>query len=163
MHSNWIAHQTTRNSYINNSMESKDARELLSPFQTYSRPSTTDRLLSHKALSLYIIIARASLSLSLCLSLDKEKWSTTKKDFIVRVVIVRGFNASSKREEREKTHTQGLYLGFQKGLSLSLSLSLFFPSFLFFFSFFFFFFFFFFFPIFFFGGKNVPSRISLQN
>ena len=73
MHSNWIAHQTTRNSYINNSMESKDARELLSLFQTYSRPSTTDRLLSHKALSLYIIIARASLSLSLSVSLSTKK------------------------------------------------------------------------------------------
>ena len=111
MHSNWIAHQTTRNSYINNSMESKDARELLSLFQTYSRPSTTDRLLSHKALSLYIIIARASLSLSLCLSLDKEKWSTTKKDFIVRVVLVCGFNnASSKREKREKRHTHRVFI-----------------------------------------------------
>ena len=73
MHSNWIAHQTTRNSYINNSMESKDARELLSLFQTYYRPSTTDRLLSHKALSLYIIIARASLSLSLSVSLSTKK------------------------------------------------------------------------------------------
>ena len=93
-------------------MESKDARELLSLFQTYYRPSTTDRLLSHKALSLYIIIARASLSLSLCLSLDKEKWSTTKKDFIiVRVVLVCGFTtASSKREKREKRHTHRVFI-----------------------------------------------------
>ena len=107
MHSNWIAHQTTRNSYINNSMESKDARELLSLFQTYYRPSTTDRLLSHENST----SSRAPLSLSLSVSLDKEKWSTTKKDFIVRVVLVCGFNnASSKREKREKRHTHRVFI-----------------------------------------------------
>ena len=126
-------------------------RENFSLFQTLPSVHNRSSSFPQSALS-YIIIAR---SLSLSLSLSRRKWSTTKKDFIVRVVMVRGFNASSKREEEKGL--QGSFLG-SKGLSLSLSLS-FFPLFS---SFFFFSFSFsFLFPIFFLG-KKVPSRISYE-
>ena len=82
----------------------------------------------------------------------------------MRVVIVRGFNASSKREEREKTHTHGSLFRVSKG-SLSLSLSLFFFVSLSLSSFFFFFLFLFLFsfPIFFLGEKNCPFSLSLSH
>ena len=66
-----------------------------------------------------------------------------------------------EREEREKTHTQGLYLGFHKGLSLSLSLS-FFSLFSLLFFFFFLFLFSFSFSDFFSWGKKCCFSLSLS-